>query len=151
MPRARVPKTEGEGPTPRETGLTIKNRSRTELISEVRIRDIADKIVNQGYTKWDAVQFAVDTYKISKGQALKYYYASLKYLTPEDPAQYRESLVERNFQLLETILHRALEEGNLKEANVAVKLMNDMLGAGGNKRIEMETPDKTRIQITFND
>lgn len=151
MPRKTTPKLEGEGATPREQGLTLKNKSKTELTTEVRIRDIADKIVNQGYTKWDAVQFAIDTYKIGKGQALKYYYASLRYLTPENPEQYRDALIERNFQLLETILNRALTEGNLKEANQAVKLMNEMLGAGGGKKFEVETPDKTRIQITFTD
>lgn len=142
---------EGNGPTPREEGLTLKDHRKPTLVTEARIRDLADRIINSGYTKWNVVEYAQETYGISKGQALKYYYASLRYLTPDDPAQYRESLIERNFQLLETILNRALAEGNLKEANNAVKLMNEMLGAGGNKRFEVETPDKTRIAITFTD
>lgn len=141
---------EGNGPTPRD-GVTLRNEKKPTLVTEARIRDLADRIINSGYTKWDVVEYAQNTYGVGKGQALKYYYASLRYLTPDDPAQYRESLIERNFQLLETILNRALAEGNLKEANNAVKLMNDMLGAGGNKRFEVETPDKTRIAITFTD
>lgn len=146
-----VPPLERTEPTPREEGLTLKDNKKPTLVTEARIRDLADRIINSGYTKWDAVEFAQQTYNIGKGQALKYYYASLRYLTPDDPVQYRESLIERNFQLLETVLRRALEAGNLKEANNALKLMNDMLGAGGNKRFEVETPDKTRIAITFTD
>lgn len=150
MPRTRVPKPEETGETPREQGMVLKDNKKPTLVTETRIRDLADRIVNSGYTKWDAVQHCVDTYGVGKSQAIKYYYASLRYLTPDNPEQYREALIEKNFHVLETILKTALDTGNLKEANNAVRIMNEMLGVSGRSlNIKAEGDEKTTISISF--
>ena len=63
-------------------------------------------------------------------------------------------LINRNFAVAETILQKALDSNNLKAANEALKILNQMLGVGG-KQVEIkdndsEGQDRT-ITISFND
>lgn len=122
--------------------------------TEVRIYEIAEGIVNSGWTRQDVLKYITDNWNLSPKQAYKYYYAAMNYMRPDDPAKYREALINRNFDVLETIMKRALDRGDFKEANNAIKTMNQMLGVGG-KSVEVKDFNaeglERKIVISFGD
>jgi hypothetical protein len=91
---------------------------------------------------------------MSQSQAEKYYYGALNYLRPENPDQYREALIARNFSVLEKLLQDAIEHNDTPTALNVVKTMNGLLGVGGK---QLEVAEKStdggekRIVISFND
>ena len=102
----------------------------------------------------DILQYVKDTWGLSDTQAQRYWMAAVNYLRPKEPEKYREAIISKNIDLLETIIRRALESNNLKEANNAIKTLNSMLGVGG-KSVEIADKDAAgedrKIVISFND
>lgn len=112
---------------------------------------MAEKIAVSGWTRLDVVNFVKERYDLSDVQAKRYWQAANKVFIPEDVEKYRESLFNKNIALLETIIKKALDTNNLKEANNAIKTMSAILGYGG-KQIEIKDGDKNQtITITFGD
>ncbi len=91
---------------------------------------------------------------MSQSQAEKYYYGALAYLRPDNPEEYREALIARNFSVLEKLLQDAIEHNDTPTALNVVKTMNGLLGVGGK---QLEVAEKStdggekRIVISFND
>lgn len=119
----------------------------------MRIYDVADLIVASGYGRMDVMRYAEQEWGVSPKQAERYYYGGLNYLKPENPDEYRDALINRNLHLVESVFRRALDSGDLKEANNALKIMNSMLGIGG-KNVEITDKDaaagtEKKIIISF--
>lgn len=141
-------------PKLRKTEVTLPGNKKATPATEIRIIEVADLIVKKGYGRMDCMKWIQENWELSEKQSERYYYAALKYLKPKDPDKYREALISRNFALAETILQKALDSNNLKAANEALKILNQMLGVGG-KQVEIkdndsEGQDRT-ITISFND
>ena len=120
----------------------------------VRIYEVAELIVKKGYTRMDVIDYIKREWGLGKMQAIKYWTAALQFLRPENPEAYREALINRNFNVAEEVLRRALESNNLKAANEAIKILNSMLGVGvktiGIADKEADGSEK-KIIISFND
>lgn len=97
----------------------------------------------------DIVDYCEKEWGLSKTQAIRYWTSALEYLRPDSPDEYREALINRNFNIAEEILHRALENGNLKEANNALKILNGMLGVGDGRSVRIEDKDTAGNDRTF--
>lgn len=128
--------------------LRPQNKKAT-LATQVKIKELADKIVKEGYGRQACFKYMEDVWKMSDSQAEKYYYAALKYLVPEDGEKYREQLIARNFSILENMLQKALGNNDLSSATQIIKLMNQFLGVS-DKKLEVDTKD-TKITVSFGD
>lgn len=116
--------------------------------TEARIYELAEKIVQSGSTRLQIMDYCKEEWGLSQKQSERYYYAALNYLRPENPEEYREALINKNYNVAEGILNRALANGNLKEANNALRILNQMLGVGG-KQIEIQDKDSNGGDRTF--
>lgn len=138
----------------RKTEISLPGNKKASPATEVRIIEVADLIVKKGYGRMDCMKWVQENWDLSEKQSERYYYAALKYLKPKDPDKYREALINRNFAVAETILQKALDSNNLKAANEALKILNQMLGVGG-KQVEIADKDSAgedrKIVISFND
>ena len=128
--------------------MTLPDTKHSRASVEARIYLIAEKIVKEGCPRLDVINYCKENWGLSKTQAIRYWTSALEFLRPENPEQYRESLINRNFNIAEEILHRALENNNLKEANNALRIINQMLGVGGNK-VEVKDKDSGGNDRTF--
>lgn len=136
----------------RKTEISLPGNNKASPSTEVRIIEVAELIVKKGYGRMDCMKWVQDNWGLSEKQSERYYYAALKYLKPKDPDKYREALINRNFAVAETILQKALDSNNLKAANDALKILNQMLGVGG-KQVEISDKDSAgeerKIVISF--
>lgn len=122
-------------------GTPTLSKAKTSSIStQARIYELAEMIVNSAQTRQQILKYCKEKWELSDTQSDRYYYSALKYLQPKNPELYRELLIERNFNIGERILQKALESNNLKAANEALKILNSMLGVGG-KNIEINDKD----------
>ena len=115
-------------------------KGKSKASTEVRIYAVAEKIVKEGCTRLDIIKYCKDEWGLSETQAVRYWTSALHYLRPENPEEYREALIARNFNVAEEILHRALDANNLKAAAEALKILNAMLGVGS-KAVEIKDKD----------
>lgn len=121
------------------------------LATDVKIAFIAEKIVKEGWSRYDVMQLVKNDWGLSDSQAERYYKAACKTLLPLNDVEWRNALVARNFSTLEEILKRALEANNLKAATEVCKTLNAMMGVGG-KEVQIkdgEGANQRTITISF--
>ena len=139
---------------PRKSDALLPGAKKATVATEARIIEIAEKITKNGYGRQAIMKYIKDEWGLSDSQAERYYYSALKYLVPQDADKYREALINRNFCVMESMLQSALERNELKTALGIVKVMNTLLGVGGN---QVEITDKgkdgeeKKIVISFGD
>ena len=134
----------------RNSVVALEGTNSSRLSTEAKVYELADRIVNSGWTKWDCLNFIMNTWGVKKRQAERYYYGALHYMQPSDPEKYREALIDKNYSILETLLKKAIDSNNLKIANEIIKTMNQMIGIG-NKKVEIEDKNENKIVISFGD
>ena len=141
---------------PRTSKAVMPGNKKSTIATQARIWECAKLIVNSGYSRLDVIDYIVENWGIGQSRAEKYYYAALHLMMPEekDREQYREILIQKNFNTAENILRRALERNDLTNANAALKILNQMLGVG-QKAVEIKdkegTPEERTITISFTD
>ena len=134
-----------------KSSVALEGASSSRLVTEARVYELADRIVNSGWTKWDCLNFIMDTWGVKERQAERYYYGAIHYMQPKDPEKYREALINKNYSVLETLLKKAIDSNNLKVANEIIKTMNQMCGLGS-KQVEIEDKNTNNvIKISFCD
>lgn len=126
-----------------------KSNKGSTLATQLRVQELSREIAEKGYGRQASMKWCMDNWGLKEGQAEKYYYAALRYLMPDNPAEYRDALINRNFTVLENMLKMALDRNDLTNANAIIKTMNQMLGADG-KKLEI-TNENQKITVTFGD
>lgn len=136
------------------TTPVLRDSQKSTLSTQLKIQDLACVIAEKGYGRIACKKYASEKWGMSEAQAEKYYYGALKYLRPDNPDEYREALISRNFSVLEKLLQDSIDRADTKVALDVVKVMNAMLGVGG-KQVEFNEKDKDggekKIVISFND
>lgn len=121
-------------------------------LTERRIMEIAD-MINNGAQRTTCVQYMMDNWGFRDiSQPSKIFNAAIRYLMPDNPEEYREQMIAKNFSRLEAIIEKSMNDRNYRVAREAIAEVNKMLGLGGNKvQIGQQTPDGTQqmIQISF--
>lgn len=139
---------------PRKSDATLAHAERSTIATTARVYELAELIVKEGYGRLAVKKYAEEKYGIGDTQSERYWVAALKYLMPENPEQYREALINRNFTVLESLLQKALADNDTKVALDVVKVMNTLLGAGS-KQVEIQDKDSgnndRKITISFGD
>lgn len=126
---------------------TLQNSKKSQLATQIKIQEVAALVAEKGYGRYAILKYCSDKWGISEKQAEKYYYGAMNYLRPENPEEYRNALIARNFEVLENMLQRALETNDLSTATQIVKVMNTMLNVG-DKKVQLEQGD-TKIVVSF--
>ena len=123
----------------------------SNLATQVKITFLAEKMVKEGWTRYDVMQYCRNDWGLSQCQSERYYKAACNTLLPTNDEEWRNALLARNFTTLEELLKKAIERDNLKAATEVVKVLNTMLGVGGKQTvITDETADSKRtIVINF--
>lgn len=138
----------------RNSSMLLPGTKKATAATEARLYEVARLITNSGYSRMDVIDYCAENWNISRSRAEKYYYGALHALIPDNPEQYREALIQRNFNTAEGILKKALERNDLTNANAALKILNAMLGVG-QKAVEIKdkegTPEERTITISFSD
>ena len=129
------------------TAPTLRDSQKSTLTTQLKIQELANVIAEKGYGRLASMKYVADKWGLSMTQAEKYYYGALKYLRPDNPDEYREALIARNFGVLENMLQKALENNDLASATQIVKVMNTMLNVG-DKKIQVEQGE-TKIVVSF--
>ena len=129
------------------TTPTLKGSQKPTLATQLKIQEVAELITNKGYGRLACLKYCKEKWNVSETQADRYYSAALIYLRPDNPEEYREALIARNFGILEGMLQKALENNDLGNATQIVKVMNTMLNVG-DKKIALET-ENTKIVVSF--
>lgn len=106
----------------------LKNGQDTNTIVSVEKVNEISKLLAQGKSKQYVIDYAVEHFCVGLPQARRYYSSAVKNLMPKNPEKYREGLIQTNFNRLETIVERAMEEGDWKNAREAIAEMNKMCG-----------------------
>lgn len=121
-------------------------------LTERRIMEIAD-MVNGGAQRATCVKYMMDEWGFKDiSQPSKIFNAAIRYLMPDDPEEYREQMIAKNFSRLEKIIEQSMKDRNYRVAREAIAETNKMLGLTGSKiNIGQESPDgnKQIIQISF--
>ena len=130
---------------------TLATAKKSKLSTQVRLNYLTDCIIKSGWTRYDCLKYIKDNWGLAERQAQRYYYSALHNLIPDNPEQYREGIINRNINILEEMLRKALDSNNLKVANEVIKTINQMLGVG-NKQVEIEDKNTNNIiKISFGD
>lgn len=130
---------------------TVEGTKKNKLSTQVRRNLLIDNIVNSGWTRLDCIKFAQEHWGLSETQAKRYYYAAVHSLIPDNPEQYRQELIARNMNVLESLLRKAIDSNNLKTADRIIRTLNGMFGVGNN-HIEIEDKNNNNIiKISFGD
>ena len=136
------------------TTPTLKGTQKATIATQIKIQEVASLIVEKGYGRMACLKYCKEKWGLSETQGDRYYSAALIYLRPENPDEYREALISRNFGVLEELLQRAMDSNDTPTALNVVKVMNGLLGVGG-KQVEFNEKDKEggekKIVISFND
>lgn len=123
-----------------------------DSLTERRIMQIAE-MVNNGAQRTTCVKYMMDEWGFKDiSQPSKIFNAAIRYLMPDDPQEYREQMIAKNFSRLEKIIEQSMKDKNYRVAREAIAETNKMLGLGGNKiQIGQEQADGTKqmIQISF--
>lgn len=136
------------------TTPTLRDTQKSTLATQLKIQELANVMAEKGYGRLASMKYASERWGISEKQAEKYYYGALNYLRPDNPEEYREALIARNFSVLEKLLQDAIEHNDTPTALNVVKTMNGLLGVGSK---QLEVAEKStdggekRIVISFND
>lgn len=136
------------------TTPTLRDTQKSTLATQLKIQELASVMAEKGYGRLASMKYASERWGISEKQAEKYYYGALNYLRPDNPEEYREALIARNFSVLEKLLQDAIEHNDTPTALSVVKTMNGLLGVGSK---QLEVAEKStdggekRIVISFND
>lgn len=140
--------------TEKTTTPVLRDSQKSTLSTQLKIQELAGVIAEKGYGRLASMKYAAEKWGMSQAQAEKYYYGALKYLRPDNPEEYREALIARNFSVLEKLLQDAIEHNDTPTALNVVKTMNGLLGVGS-KQLEVAEKDsgggEKRIVISFND
>lgn len=128
---------------------TLLNSKKSTLATQIKVQELANLITEKGYGRQAVQKYCAENWGLSDKQAEKYYYAAINYLKPDNPEEYREALIARNFGVLETMLQKALENNDLQTANQVIKTMNTMLNVG-DRKVQLEQGD-TKIVVSFGD
>lgn len=130
---------------------TLATAKKSKLSTQVRLNFLTDCIIKSGWTRYDCLKYIKDSWGLAERQAQRYYYSALHNLIPDNPEQYREGIINRNINILEEMLRKALDSNNLKVANEVIKTINQMLGVGS-KQVEIEDKNTNNIiKISFGD
>lgn len=133
---------------PKQTTPVLKKTNKiAKYETQVKIKEIAELIAEKGYGRQACIKYIEEKFGVGRTQSDKYYHAAMNMLLPEDPEKYRETLIARNFAVLESMLQRALETNDLSSATQIVKIMNTMLNVG-DKKVQLEQGD-TKITVSF--
>lgn len=136
------------------TTPALRDSQKSTLSTQLKIQELANVMAEKGYGRLASMKYASERWGISQAQAEKYYYGALNYLRPDNPEEYREALIARNFSVLEKLLQDSIDRADTKVALDVVKVMNAMLGVGG-KQVEVAEKStdggEKRIVISFND
>ena len=136
------------------TTPVLRDSQQSKLSTQLRIQDVATQIAEKGYGRLACMKYVAEKYGLSEIQGEKYYYGALKYLRPDNPEEYREALINRNFSVLEKLLQDAIDHNDTATALNVVKVMNGMLNVGG-KQVEISDKEKDgtekKIVISFSD
>ena len=136
------------------TTPALRDSQKSTLSTQLKIQELANVMAEKGYGRLASMKYASERWGISQAQAEKYYYGALNYLRPDNPEEYREALIARNFSVLEKLLQDAIEHNDTPTALNVVKAMNGLLGVGSK---QLEVAEKStdggekRIVISFND
>lgn len=140
-------------PRKKDTAVMPGN-NRSTLATQAKIETLAEMIVKSGATRQDILRLVRNDWGLSATQADRYYSAAINFLRPKDREKYREMLIDRNFEILEELLKRSIERNDTKSALDCIKLINNLLGVGGNQ-VEIKDKDGTGsdrvIKISFTD
>ena len=116
-----------------------------------KVEEIALEIAKTAMPRATAIQWIVDRYGYSEKTARGYYQTAMRYLRPDDPAEYRNQLIDRNFATLEELLYTAVQRNDLKNANAIIRTINSMCGIGGKQvEIKRDVDNVETITISFN-
>lgn len=132
----------------RKTDAHLPETKKSKVNTELRIYDLSEKIVSSGWSRQDCFRYMQREWGLKDTQCQRYWRGALNYMTPEDPERYRELLVNRNYEILENMLRKALDSNNLKVANEIIRTMNQLLNVGG-KKVEITDRDGAGEQRTF--
>ncbi len=104
-----------------------------ELPSTVSLQKVMElsKMLARGKSKQYIIDYAMEKYGVGEPQAKRYYSAAVRNLVPDDVDEYRKGLIQTNFNRLETIVEKAMEEGDWKNARETIAEMNKMCGVTG--------------------
>lgn len=133
---------------PKQTTPVLKKTNKiAKYETQVKIKEVAELIAEKGYGRQACIKHIEEKWGVGRTQSDKYYHAAMAMLLPEDPEKYRETLIARNFAVLESMLQKALENNDLSSATQIVKIMNTMLNVG-DKKVQVEQGD-TKITVSF--
>ena len=126
MPTRSIAKPKPIKESPINTGNKFKPNTRPETIRRVTE---AAKMISEGKSQMTVVSHFMDTYGLEVDQAKNYWQAGARFLCPEDPDEYKKSLIETNIRRLEKIVEEGMKDNsNLKVAREAIAELNKMLG-----------------------
>ncbi len=126
-----------------------------ELPSTVSLQKVMElsKMLARGKSKQYIIDYAMEKYGVGEPQAKRYYSAAVRNLVPDDVDEYRKGLIQTNFNRLETIVEKAMEEGDWKAAREAIAELNKMSGLNnGGLQVGIQTDkqnDTQQIIIKF--
>lgn len=118
--------------------------------TNLRVLQLADEIV-KGVSRQTLKTKYLKKWDIKPERFKDYYNAALKFITPTDMAEYKDGLIQANFERLEKIAEEGMKSNSavMKATAInAIKEMNKMLGVGDGKMVAVETPD-TKFVIKF--
>lgn len=111
----------------KDSSVKVANNKLPSSVSLAKVIELS-KFLSRGKSRQYVIDYAINHYDVNEAQAKRYYSAAVRYLVPEDAEEYRQGLIQANFDRLETIVERAMEEGDWKNARETVAEINKMLG-----------------------
>lgn len=151
MPRRKTPNLPEKEGIPRRaiTPKPTEGKNPSDSTKH-KVEEIAYEIAKTAMPRRTAVQWIMERYGYTEATARGYYQTAMRYLRPDNPQEYREQLIDRNFATLEEMLHTALERNDLKNANAIIRTMNSMCGVGGKQvEIKRDSDNVETITISF--
>lgn len=110
--------------------VSVGNEKLPSQVSLSRVIEVS-KLLAKGKSRQYVLDYVVKNFEVGVAQAKRYYTAAVNYLVPEDMEEYRKGLIQQNVERLETIVEKAMEEGDWKNARETIAEINKMCGLTG--------------------
>ena len=133
---------------PKPTKIAAHRGSPSKQDTALKVQTAA-KWIAKGKSKATVIADLVSNFGMAEATAKDYYLAAVHFLLPDNEEEFRKDIMAVNYQRLEEIIERCMEDHNYKVAREAIAELNKMAGLGSGVKIAVNNDTENNTQQIY--
>lgn len=138
----------GQKTAPKPTKIAAHNGSPANQSTALKVQTAA-KWIAKGKSKATVIADLMKKFNMAEATAKDYYIAAVHFLLPDNEEEFRKDIMAVNYQRLEEIIERCMEDRNYKVAREAIAELNKMAGLGSGVKIAVNNDAENNTQQIY--